>query len=74
MAKVQSNDNVMISKSKSFLELKCWFHVDCDFIIEIPLDLYHLGVVYFVKEIWKIVIWDNTLVHSIMLSPMTWIF
>jgi hypothetical protein len=40
MAKIQSKYNVMISKSESFLELKGWFHVDCDFIIEIPLDFY----------------------------------
>jgi hypothetical protein len=30
----------MISRSESFLELKGWFHVDCDFIIEISLDFY----------------------------------
>jgi hypothetical protein len=40
MAKVQSKYNVMISKSKPFLELKGWFHVFYDFIIEIPLDSY----------------------------------
>jgi hypothetical protein len=36
MAKVQW----IMSKSKTLLELKVWFHVDCDFIIQIPLDSY----------------------------------
>jgi hypothetical protein len=31
--------------------------------------LYHLGVEYFVKEIRETIIWDSTLVHSVMLSP-----
>jgi hypothetical protein len=44
MAKVQSKYNVVISKFKSFLELKGWFHVNCDFMIEIPLDSYFILV------------------------------
>jgi hypothetical protein len=40
MAKVQSKYYVMISKSKLFLKLKGWFHVNFEFIIEIPLDFY----------------------------------
>jgi hypothetical protein len=40
MAKVQSKYNVIISKSKTNLELKGWLHVDCDFIIQIPLYSY----------------------------------
>jgi hypothetical protein len=40
MAKVQSKYNVIISKLKTFLELKGWFHVDYDFIIQIPLISY----------------------------------
>jgi hypothetical protein len=40
MAKVQSKYNVIIFKSKTFIELKGWFHVDCDFILQIPLISY----------------------------------
>ncbi len=38
--------NVIISKSKTLLklELKDWFHVDCDFIIQIPLYFYIIMV------------------------------
>jgi len=68
MARIQSNYNVIISKSKILLELVGWYHVDYDFIIQIPLYSYHFGVEYFVKDIWKIVIWDIILVHWIMFS------
>jgi hypothetical protein len=30
---------MIISKSKTLLELKGWFDVDCDFIIQIPLSI-----------------------------------
>jgi hypothetical protein len=45
MAKVKSKYNVIISKYKSFLDLKCWFHVNCDFIIQIPLN-FHIILVW----------------------------
>jgi hypothetical protein len=40
MAKVQPKYNVIISKSKTLLELKGWFHVDCDLITRIPSNSY----------------------------------
>jgi hypothetical protein len=40
MAKVQSKYNLIISKSKTLFKLKGWFHVDCYFIIQIPLYFY----------------------------------
>jgi hypothetical protein len=29
-----------VTKSKTFLELEGWFYVNCDFIIQIPLNPY----------------------------------
>jgi hypothetical protein len=40
MTKLQSTYNVIVSKSQNLLELKCFFHVDCDSIFQIPLDFY----------------------------------
>jgi hypothetical protein len=59
--------NVIIIKSKTLWELECCFH---DFIIQFFLELDHFGVEYFGKNNMKITIWDNTLMHSTMLSPL----
>jgi hypothetical protein len=40
MAKRLSRYNVIISKSKTLLELKGWFDVECDFIVQIPLSIF----------------------------------
>jgi len=64
--------NVIISKSKTLLELelKYWFRVDCDFIIQIPLYSYIIMVWSILLKTWKTIIWVSTLVHSIMFSPI----
>jgi hypothetical protein len=59
-------DNIQIwntYKIKRLISCRLWFY-DSNSI----WFLYHLGVEYFVKEIRETIIWDNTLVHSIMLS------
>jgi hypothetical protein len=64
--------NVIISKSKAFSKIKMliscrlWFY-HSNYSHKF---LYHLGVVYFVEYIWNIFIWYNTLVHSIIFSPL----
>jgi hypothetical protein len=65
--------NVIISKSKTLVEIRIkrliscrlWFYHSNSIIF-----LYHYGVKYVVKDIWKTIIWVSTLVHSIMLSPI----
>jgi hypothetical protein len=67
--------NVLIFKSKTLLELKLkdWFHVDCDFIIQIPLYLYIIMVRSILLETYGklsfvLVLW--CIQSSIMLSPI----
>jgi hypothetical protein len=57
-------DNIQIT----LLELKGRFHVNSNFIIQIPLHSYIILVWNTLIKTWKTIIWDSTLVHLVMLS------
>jgi hypothetical protein len=57
-------DNIQIT----FLKLKGWFHVNNDFIIQTPLDSYIILVWSTLLKTWKTIIWDDILLHLVMLS------
>ncbi len=70
MAKVQSKQNVIISKSKFLFKNEM---VDFMQIVILSFKFHYILIsswcVVFFKEIWKTSIWDTTLVHLIMFSP-----